>query len=72
MKVTIVRKAINKNITNKILSNTNKLLSIKSYKKKLKNNILLKLSISIRYYVYWWQIKISINYIKLIYTCKLR
>ena len=52
MNVTIVRKAINKNITNKILSNTNKLYQSRIIKKKLKNSILLKLSISIRYYVY--------------------
>ena len=69
MKAAIVRKAINKNITNKRLSNTNKFYQSRI----LKNNILLKhRSISIRYYEYWWQIKISINYIKLIYTYKLR
>ena len=69
MKAAIVRKAINKKITNKRLSNTNILYQSRI----LKNNILLKhRSISIRYYEYWWQIKISINYIKLIYTYKLR
>ena len=49
MKAAIVRKASNKNITNKRLSNTNKLYQSRI----LKNNILLKHpSISIKYYEY--------------------
>ena len=49
MKAAIVRKASNKNITNKILSNIDKLYQSRI----LKNNILLKHgSISIRYYEY--------------------
>ena len=53
MKATIVRKAIKKNIINKILSNTNKFYQSRIIKKHFKNKILLKhRSIKIRYYVY--------------------
>ena len=53
MKAAIVRKAINENITNKRLSNTNKLYQSRILKNHLKNKILLKhRSISIRYYEY--------------------
>ena len=47
MKAAIVRKASNKNFTYKILNNTNKLYQSRILK-TFENNVLLKLSISIR------------------------